>query len=109
MIEGEQKFHVITANDLRSGEIVYMIAGDGMPRWTGDIHDATVFTEDEREAMLAQALEAARANAIIDAYAIEITGNHEPLSMREIVRARRQPTMRYGRDALLPDEPDFVI
>jgi hypothetical protein len=96
-------FKVIRANALRSGEVVYLVSGDGSHRWSPKIADATVY----READVADALKIAEKdtdeNVVVGAEAIEITGKHEPVGAKEMIRASGGPTIKYGEDALRPD------
>ena len=98
-------FQVVTANRLRDGAIVYLNAESG---WVDNIAQATVASEDEIEALLKRAEKDADENLIVEAYPVEITGAHEPLSARERIRAAG-PSIRYGDDAVPVNSSDFEI
>ena len=98
-------FKVITANRLREGDIVYL-SGDGDPlAWSPNLDDALVIAEPDVEALLHRAEQDAR---VISVYAAEIAGRRTPISARERIRAIG-PSIKFGRDALAPDTPDFSI
>ena len=101
----DETFQVITANRLRDGIIVYFNAASG---WQESIKDATVVSGDEVNTLLTQVEQDVAANRIVDAYAVEITGAHVPLSARERVRAAG-PSIRYGEDAVPTNNSDFEI
>ncbi|MFN3230527.1 MAG: DUF2849 domain-containing protein [Alphaproteobacteria bacterium] len=98
-------FKVITANRLGDGIIVYFSAASG---WQESINDATVASGDEVDALLERAEQGVDANQVVDVYAVEITGAHEPLSARERIRASG-PSIRFGDDALPTNNSDFEI
>jgi len=101
----DDTYQVVTANLLVSGKIIYLNANSG---WHDDIKDATVAAGDEVEELLARAQRDVAANQVVDAYAIEITGAHEPISARERIRANG-PSVRYGEDAVPANNTDFEI
>lgn len=106
MADGDQSvFRVVTANRLRDGVIVYYNS-DGT--WTPDIHAATVVTGDDADPLVAAAEKDAKANLVVGVYAIEITGDHQPLSARERIRATG-PSIRFGDDAVPSNNSDFEI
>ncbi len=105
MTEEFEVFMVITANRLREGDIVYL-SGDGDPlAWSRDLDDALVIEEPAVEALLRRA---ERDDRVIGVYATEIAGRRTPISARERIRATG-PSIKFGRDALAPDTPDFSI
>lgn len=80
---------VITANDLKTGVVVYLTAaGD----WTPAIEEArTVADEAEGQARLARAQRAATAKRVVEPYLIDVIregGVLRPLRLREHIRAR---------------------
>ncbi len=106
MADGDlEVYRVVTANRLRDGIIVYFNSDGG---WTADIHAATVASGTEADALVAAAEQDAAANLVVGVYAIEITGDHQPLSARERIRAEG-PSIRYGDDALPANNSDFEI
>ncbi|MDA0338392.1 MAG: DUF2849 domain-containing protein [Proteobacteria bacterium] len=98
-------FQVVTANRLRDGAIVYLNDESG---WVESISQATVASEDEIDNLIKRAEKDVAANLIVEAYPIEITGAHEPLSARERIRAAG-PSVRYGDDAVPVNSSDFEI
>ena len=100
-----ETFQVVTANRLGSGAIVYLNKDTG---WVPSIGEATVASEDKIDALMKKAEADVAANVVVEAYPIEITGNHEPLSARERIRAQG-PSIRYGDDAVPMNNSDFEI
>lgn len=84
---------VVTANHLRSGEVVYLSA-DG--RWVGDLGQARIASSPEQLKVLeAQALAAIEANEVTAVYAFDVKiihGRPAPASVRERIRAAHAPT-----------------
>jgi len=80
--------HVITANDLSSGLVVYQ-AADGS--WTTSCHAAEVIDDEQRlEQALAVAAAAEKDRLVVGFYAIEVTvedGAVHPSRYRERIRA----------------------
>jgi sulfite reductase (NADPH) hemoprotein beta-component len=102
MNDGAETFMIITANRLRDGVIVYMHVDNGQMTWSPSVSKATSFSSDDVDAALAQAKEAETGNLVVGIYAAEVTGNNNPLSAREKIRAHG-PSIRYGVDAGMPD------
>lgn len=106
MADGDvEVYRVVTANRLRDGIIVYFNSDTG---WTADIHAATVASGEAADALVAVAEKDAKTNFVVGVYAIEITGDHQPLTARERIRADG-PSIRYGDDALPANNSDFEI
>ncbi len=105
MADDTDIFKVVTANRLRDGVIVYFTRDGG---WTPDIHAATVAAGEDADALVTAAEKDAKANLVVGVYAIEITGDHEPLTARERIRAKG-PSIRFGEDALPANNSDFEI
>ena len=93
--EGPAK--VITANDLRSGLVVFVDGADG---WTLDIAAARVFEDGpDLSGGLAFAKAAADARVVVEPYPIDVEvkdGLPNPVRLRERIRAERGPTIAYG-------------
>ncbi len=93
--EGPAK--VITANDLRSGLVVFL---DGEGVWTVDIAEARVVEDGpDLDAAAAHAKEQAAAQVVLEAYPIDVvvtSGVPVPVRLRERIRAERGPTVIYG-------------
>jgi len=105
MTEECEVFKVITANRLREGDIVYL-SGDGDPlAWSPELDDALVIEEPAVDALARRAADDRR---VISVYATEIAGRRTPISARERIRAVG-PSIKFGRDALAPETPDFSI
>lgn len=80
--------NVITANDLRTGAVVYL---DGAGNWVGALADAAPISDDsERTRLEAFALAALERNVVTAVYAFDVriaNGSIEPVSVRERIRA----------------------
>lgn len=79
---------VLTANRLRSGDVLYWKVGG----WTGSLTDAEVFADDTAaEAALAAAQASVAANQVVTPYLFEVrqakTG-FVPVKEREIIRSQ---------------------
>lgn len=74
---------VVTANDLRTGRVVWL-ADAG---WTGDVAGARVFPAGEAAAALALGQAAEKARIVVGAYAVEVAAGPVPLKFRERLRA----------------------
>ena len=78
----------VTANRLSDGAVVYL---DAQGEWTTDFRLAvTLADKPAREAALAAAEASARANVVVEPYAIELemrAGHLAPKSLRERIRA----------------------
>ena len=105
MTDGSESYKVITANLLREGSIVYLKTGSDDLTWQPDIDAATMFPESEIDAVLKRAEADPR---VVSVYATEVAGRRSPISARERIRAKG-PTVKYGHDALAPEDPDFSI
>ena len=79
---------VVTANRLSDGHVVYLDAEGG---WTEDFRRGLVLGDAAaREAALARGEAAAKANAVVEPYAIELemrAGHLAPRTLRERIRA----------------------
>lgn len=79
---------VITANDLRTGAVVYL---DDAGNWVSALEDAVpIANDDDRKRLEAIALEAVEGNAVTAVYVFDVkitTGTIEPISVRERIRA----------------------
>ena len=79
---------IITANNLRDGDVVYLATGG---KWTGNLNDALgVETKDALESMLATASVAEENRQVVGYYSLPVeksdTG-YAPLSMKERIRS----------------------
>lgn len=85
---------VVTANDLRSGAVVYL-APDG--RWVEKLNDAAVANDAaalKRFETLAEAAVVGTAVTAVYAFDVRLAeGRPEPISVRERIRAAHQPTV----------------
>ena len=85
---------VVTANDLRSGAVVYL-ATDG--RWVERLADAAVAADGEAlKRFEALALAAVEETAVTAVYAFDVAlvdGWPLPVSVRERIRAARAPSV----------------
>jgi hypothetical protein len=85
---------VVTANRLVDGIVVYL-ASDGS--WTEEIERARIAsTEDETQALEAQAEKAVKDRIVVAMYAMSVEikdGAVDPLSVREKIRAAHRTTL----------------
>lgn len=85
---------IMTANRLLDGAVVYLGHDDV---WFAEIASAVVAHTDAEIAELeAAARRGAREQRIVGAYAIDVSlveGRPQPLSVRELIRASRRPTI----------------
>lgn len=106
MADGDlEVYRVVTANRLRDGIIVYYNKDSG---WTADIRSATVASGEDIDAVTAAAEQDVKSNLVVGVYAIEIAGDHQPLTARERIRAEG-PSIRFGDDAVPANNSDFEI
>lgn len=85
---------VVTANRLRTGEVVYLADGGC---WSPSLGDALT-ADDTASASNLQAIAArdVASNKVVGAYLMDVrieTGIPRPVSMREVIRAGRGPTI----------------
>jgi len=102
-------YKVITANRLIDGIVVYLTKNGKDLGWSTRIADAAIFHDSVVDRMLRLAERDVEANVVVGPYAIEVLGNHEPLGTRETIRASGRPSIGFGKDAVVPDEPDYTI
>ena len=85
---------VVTANNLRTGLVVYLGPG---ARWVRDLRDASIAIDASDLATLeAQALAAVESTEVTAVYAMDIRivdGKPEPVSVRERIRAAQSATV----------------
>jgi hypothetical protein len=89
---------VVTANDLLTGEVVYLTADD---RWTPHHHEAELI-EDEAEAQLRLLAAEARAHEVVGAYLADARRGPrgpEPVHFRELFRTRGPSNYFHGKQA----------
>ncbi len=85
---------VVTANELRSGAVVYLAQGG---RWVAGIQDAAVAPDAESMKLLeALALAAVETTEVTAVYAMDVglaDGRPVPISVREKIRAAHAPSI----------------
>jgi hypothetical protein len=85
---------VITANDLRSGLVVYL---GPQARWVRDLTDAAVAADpSDLETLEAQALDAVVRTEVTAVYAMNVRVTDQgpqPVSVREWIRAAHVPSV----------------
>ena len=85
---------IVTANELRSGAVVYL-GPDG--RWVEQLAEATVAPDaDSLKRLESLALAAVEKTEVTAVYAMDVRlahGRPEPVSVRETIRAARQPSV----------------
>ncbi|MCX5478766.1 DUF2849 domain-containing protein [Kaistia geumhonensis] len=88
--------HVITANALGDGLVVFLTADGG---WSNDIAAARVIEPDGLADAVAYGKAQHDARIVVEPYEIEVTvdaGMPLPVRLRERIRAERGPTVAYG-------------
>lgn len=79
---------IITANNLRDGDVVYLSTGG---KWTGDLNNALgVDSKDALESMLATASIAEENRQVVGFYSLPVKKSDRgftPLSMKERIRS----------------------
>lgn len=85
---------IVTANLLRTGDVVYFAGADG---WVRDITRAKVANDEEELAELEKAAQRDfEANLVVSVYSMPVDlvdGRPEPRSVRERIRALLGPTV----------------
>lgn len=87
---------VVTANDLRGGEVVYLTADD---RWSANLGEAEIIA-DEALAQMRLIAAVRRQNEVVGAYLAEVLAGPqgaEPAHYREAFRARGPSNYRHGK------------
>ena len=93
---------VVTANDLRLGDVVYLTADD---RWSRHHHEAELI-EDEAHAQLRLLHGVAQRNIVVGAYLADAKAGAkgpEPLHFREAFRTRGPSNYAHGKQADFSD------
>ena len=93
---------VVTANDLRLGDVIYQTVDD---RWTRLHHEAELI-EDEAHAQMRLLDASAQRNLIVGAYLADArSGTHgpEPVHFREAFRTRGPSNYAHGKQTDAPD------
>jgi len=93
---------VVTANDLRLGDVVYLTADD---RWTRHHHEAELI-DDEAHAQMRLLHATAQKLVVVGAYLAEAERGSlgpEPVHFREAFRTRGPSNYRHGKQADLVD------
>ena len=89
---------VVTANDLREGDVIYLTADD---RWTRLHHEAELI-EDEAHAQLRLLFASAQRLAVVGAYLADAKAGPngpEPTHFREAFRTRGPSNYFHGKQA----------
>lgn len=102
-------FKVITANRLSDGIVVYLTKNGKDLGWSTRIVDAAIFHDSVVDRMLRLAECDVEANVVVGPYAIEILDKHRPLGTRETIRASGGPSIKFGKDTVASDDPDYMI
>jgi hypothetical protein len=80
--------HIVTANRLIDGDVVYLTRTNDWSEWIEDA--AVAVTEEETETLLATGRQAESDRIVVGAYEFSVDtdgGKVTPVSMREIIRA----------------------
>lgn len=89
---------VVTANDLRLGDVVWLTADD---RWTRDMREAELI-EDEAHAQLRLIFAQSQPLTVVGAYLAEAKAGPdgpEPVHFREAFRSRGPSNYAHGKQA----------
>ena len=89
---------VVTASDLRAGDVIYLTADD---TWTRHHHEAELI-EDEAHAQMRLLFAAAQKLSVVGAYladAKEGPNGPEPVHFREVFRTKGPSNYRHGKQA----------
>lgn len=95
---------VVTANDLREGDVIYLTAAD---QWSRDHHQAELI-EDEAHAQMRLLHAVAQRQSVVGAYladAIAGPNGPEPVHFREAFRTRGPSNYAHGKQVDLPATP----
>ncbi len=91
---------IVTANRLGDGEVVYL-TGDG--EWSVQLTDGQIMEDDKAKTLLSKVEKPQEELRIISPYLMkvsELDGQIEPLSQREIIRAKGPTThLQFGKQA----------
>ena len=93
---------VVTANDLRIGDVVYLTVDD---RWTRHHHEAELI-EDEAHAQMRLLHATAQRNIVVGAYLADARrgpNGPEPVHFREAFRTRGPSNYAHGKQVDLAD------
>ncbi|MBT4890102.1 MAG: DUF2849 domain-containing protein [Rhodospirillales bacterium] len=104
-----ETYFVLSSNRLLDGATVYLTSSGDTNEWNTDITKAEVYTEATREQGLALAHKSFASNEVHEPHAFEITGQNEPLGVREKIRAAGGPSIPYGEDAVPSKHSDYSI
>ncbi|HSF63781.1 MAG TPA: DUF2849 domain-containing protein [Paracoccaceae bacterium] len=92
---------VVTANDLRQGDVVYLTADD---RWTRHHHEAELI-EDEAHAQMRLLHGAAQKLVVVGVYLADAKAGArgpEPVHFREVFRTRGPSNYPHGKQVDVP-------
>lgn len=94
--------HVITANLVAEGTVVFLSETPAGRDWPADIARATLYTDKgAAEEALARAEADVAANRVVGTYHFEVEAKDGaapvPVTARERIRASHKPTIEYGR------------
>jgi hypothetical protein len=92
---------IITANDLRGGDVIYLTADD---RWSRDLADAE-FIDDEAHADIRLLFASRQAAQVVGVYLADARKGPrgpEPVHFREAFRARGPSNYHHGKQADAP-------
>jgi hypothetical protein len=98
---------VVTANDLRIGDVIYLTADD---RWSRYHHEAELI-EDEAHAQMRLLYAAAQRQVVVGAYLADArpgARGPEPTHFREEFRTRGPSNYAHGKQTDLPPEAQNV-
>lgn len=90
----QEKFYLITANDLLSGDAIFYAGDHG---WSGNIAKAVLFTDNAPADEAALKLNQEQASQIVGAYVIAADKTKKPLKNREALRTTGPTNYWHGK------------
>lgn len=90
---------IVTANDLREGDVIYLTEDD---QWSRDLKDAELI-EDEAHADIRLIFASQQADRVVGAYLADAksgASGPEPVHFRETFRSRGPSNYNHGKRAL---------
>ena len=90
----QEKFYLITANDLLSGDAIFY---SGKTSWSGDIAKAVLFADSAPADEAAAKLNQEQAGQIVGAYVVAADKTKKPLKNREALRTTGPTNYCHGK------------
>ena len=90
----QEKFYLITANDLLSGDAIFYAGNDS---WSGDFAQSALFEDSASADETALMLNETQAGQIVGAYVIVADKEKKPLKNREALRTTGPTNYWHGK------------